>query len=275
LGNAPLLFGFLLGVPFWWTLKLFSIWFFVVTSLLGIFAALDSYFFLRDPDFRGPMKQELKANFKIIGRWNLALIPLVIAGLILPKLIPLEYTLWRTAARVAVMLIVIALSRRLTPKQVDTLNNFSWEPLIEVATIFAAIFATMIPAINYLELHAHEMGLNSTWSFFWLSGIVSSIFNNAPTFAAFFATAQGLGRDYAMITLENGTAISSPLLMAISCGSVLFGALTYLGNGPNLLVKGVAEEESVKMPSFFSYILWSIAFLVPVLLLTAILFFEY
>ena len=274
LGNTPLLFGYLMGVPFWWTLKLFSVWFFVVISLLGIFTALDSYFYLNDPDFRGPMKQEIKINFSILGRWNFILIPVVIAALILPYRILHDYQMWQVAMRVGMLLLVIWVSRRITPHQVNLLNNFSWEPFNEVAVVFAGIFATLIPAIRYLEAHSAFLGISSSWSFYWLSGIVSSVLDNAPSYASFFALAQGLGKDFSMLNLENGRSISEPFLTALSCGTVLFGAATYIGNGPNLLVKAVAEEEKIKMPGFFTYILWSICFLVPVLFLTAVLFFE-
>ncbi|MDZ4678439.1 MAG: sodium:proton antiporter [Oligoflexia bacterium] len=275
LGDPPLLLGYIMGVPFWWTLKLFPVWFFVVTSLLGIFAALDSYYYLHDPDFRGPMKQELvKETIQITGRWNLALIPVVMAALILPQAIPHEYEMWRHALRATILIGVVYVSGLITPKIVRTLNNFSWEPFKEVAMVFAAIFATMIPAIKYLELHATQLGVQSAWSFYWLSGIFSGILDNAPTYASFFALAQGLGKDVVSLTLENGTNISETLLTAISCGAVFFGGLTYIGNAPNLLIKAVAEDEKVKMPSFFGFLIWSFAFLVPVLFMTAVLFFE-
>lgn len=274
LGDPPLFLGFLLGVPFWWTLKLFPVWFFVVTSLLGIFVALDSYFYLNDPDFRGPLKSETKEPFRITGRWNFALIPLVIAGLILPVSIPATFEVWRAAARVFVLLLVITISQRITPKVIHSANNFSWEPFKEVATIFAAIFITMIPAIDYLESNALSLGIDSPWAFFWYPGFLSGILNNSPVYASFFAMAQGLGKDFVMLPLDDGRQISQALLIALSCGSVFFGAFTYLGNGPNLLVKGVAEEEAVKMPGFFGYLLWSTVFLLPVLFITAGVFFR-
>ena len=274
LGDPPLLFGYLLGVPFWWTMRLFSIWFFVIISLLGIFSALDSYFYLNDPDFRGPMKQEIKSRFHILGRWNFLLIPVVIAAMVLPRYIPAEFELWQVAARVATLLFVIFLSRKITHPQVAALNNFTWEPFYEVALIFAGVFSTMIPALRYIEAHASSLGITTPWSFYWLTGAISALLDNAPTYASSFALAQGLGKDFAMINLENAKTISEPLLMALSCGAVFFGAMTYIGNGPNLLVKAVAEDEKIKMPGFFTYILWSICFLLPVLFLTGILYFE-
>src|SRR5437879_13202108 len=114
---------------------------------------------------------------------------------------------------------------------------------------------TMIPALNYLETHALQVGVSTPWSFYWIAGVLSGVLDNAPTYASFFAVAQGLGTDFAMVTLENGRQISEPLLVALSSGSVLFGALTYIGNGPNLLVKAVAENERIRMPSFFGYVL--------------------
>jgi Na+/H+ antiporter NhaD/arsenite permease-like protein len=274
LGDPPLFLGFLMGVPFSWTLKLFPIWFFVLTSLLGLFVALDASFYVNDPDFRGPLNAETKESFRITGRWNFALIPLVIAGLILPVSIPADLALWRVALRVFILLTAIYLSLRITPKVVHTANNFSWDPFRDVAVIFAAIFITMAPAIYYLEVNAPNVGIDSAWAFFWYPGMLSGIFNNAPVYASFFAMAQGLGKDFIMLNLDGGKQISEPLLMALSCGCVFFGALTYLGNGPNYLVKAVAEEEAVKMPSFFGFLLWSLVFLVPVLFITATVFFR-
>lgn len=273
LGDPPLLLGYLSGIPFWWTLKLLPIWMFVISSLIGIFLGLDSYFYLHDPDFRGPMKQDIRGKFNIIGKKNLLLIPFLIAGLFLPKMIIPTFAFWQIAIRVFILVLVIYINHRITPKQLSTMNNFTWEPFEEVAFIFAAIFVTMIPAVKYLETHALQVGVSTPWAFYWISGVLSGILDNAPTYASFFAVAQGLGNDFAMINLENGRQISEPLLIGLSSGSVLFGAMTYIGNGPNLLVKAVAENERIKMPSFFGFMLWSISFLLPVLFLTALFFF--
>lgn len=273
LGDPPLLLGYLSGVPFWWTMKLFPIWLFVITALVGIFLALDTHFYLRDPDFRGPMKQDIKGAFNIIGKKSLFLIPVMILGLLLPKSIVPNFPFWQIAIRVFVLVAIIYVNHRITPRQITMMNNFSWEPFEEVAVIFAAIFITMVPAVKYLEVHALQVGVSTPWAFYWISGILSGILDNAPTYASFFAVAQGLGNDFANLALENGRQISEPLLLGLSSGSVLFGALTYIGNGPNLLVKAVAENEKIKMPSFFGYMLWSIGFLLPVLFLTALFFF--
>jgi Na+/H+ antiporter NhaD/arsenite permease-like protein len=274
LGDPPLFIGYLAGVPFWWTMKLFPIWLFVLAALGAIFLAIDVHFYLNDPDFRGPLKQDIKAKFNIIGRRNLLLIPVLIGGLLLPKILLADYAFWQVALRVMLLVLIIFIGHRITPHQVTQMNNFSWKPFKEVAIIFAGIFLTMVPAVKYLEAHASEIGMSTPWAFFWVSGILSGVLDNAPTYAGFFAIAQGLGKDFSTINLENGRTISESLLVAISCGSVLFGALTYIGNGPNLLVKGVAEDERIRMPTFFSYMLWSIGFLLPVLFIAGILFFE-
>ena len=274
LGDPPLLLGYLKGVPFWWALKLFPIWISTITFLLAVFLGLDTHFYLNDPDFRGPLKQDIKGQFKIIGRWNFLLIPLITSSLLLPQILLPEFPLWQVALRVFILIVTIYTCHMITPRQVLTMNNFSWEPFKEVAIIFAGIFVTMIPALKYLELHASEFGMGTQWAFYWLSGIFSGVLDNAPTYASFFAVAQGLGKDFAMLSLSDGQTISEPLLVAVSAGSVLFGALTYIGNAPNLLVKALAEEEGIHMPSFFSYMLWSISFLLPVLFLIGIFFFE-
>jgi len=273
--NPPLLMGYLMGVPFFWSLKLFPVWLFLITSLLGIFVAVDSYFYLNDPDFRGPLKAESKQKLHITGRWNLALIPVLLFGLLIPQLIPNHLEIWREAFQISLLVAVTYVSRLLTPKLISSLNEFSWEPLKEVAVIFAGIFATMIPALKLLEANELSLGLTTTSAFFWISGIVSSLLDNAPAYAAFFAAAKGLGRDATMISLSNGQTISEPLLFALTGGTVFFGALTYIGNVPNLLIKSIVEESGVKMPSFFSYLIWSIGFLLPVLFLTGIIFFEH
>ena len=274
LGDPPLLFGFFGGVPFWWTLKLFPIWLFVVSFLIAIFATIDSYYYIEDSEFREPAREVEPGTFHIAGQWNLVLIPFVMASLLLPELLPQEYGLWRFDLRIFSLVIITYVSRRVTPELITAVNGFSWEPFKEVALIFAGIFATMVPAVKYLEGHATSLGVTTNSGFFWLTGVLSSLLDNAPTFAAFFAVAQGLGKDAASIQLDKFHSISEGLLTAISCGAVFFGAMTYIGNGPNLLVKALAEENDVPMPSFFTYMLWSVAFLLPVLFLTGVIFFE-
>jgi Na+/H+ antiporter NhaD/arsenite permease-like protein len=274
LGDPPLLLGFLNGVPFSWTFKLVEIWLFAVTALTGIFLALDSYFFLEDPDFRGPAKMEVAEPIHVTGRWNIGLIILVLGALTLPTLLPEEFSQWRHFIRIGMLLLTTWLSQKQTPELVKKLNHFSWEPMIEVAVIFASIFATMIPATQYLSAHAGDLGLQTPKAFFWFSGIVSSVLDNAPSYAAFFSVAKGLTVEGAQVALHHGQKISESLLSAISAGTVFFGSMTYIGNAPNLLVKSVAEENDIKMPSFFSYILWSVVFVLPVLFLTSVFFFE-
>ena len=274
LASSPLFVGYLKGVPFFWFIKLFPIWFFVITWLLGVFVAVDAYLFLNDPDFRGPLKSETKEPLKITGRWNLALIPLVGLAVLLPQILGEKHDAWRSPARLALLLLVVHISRKITPKQIHQSNNFSWEPFRETAVIYLALFATMLPAVKFLESSSSALGLNTTWDLFWLSGGLAGVFGNFVSFVVSFALAQGLGSDYAMIKLASGQMISEPLLTAICCGTAFLGSITYIGNPPSLLVKGVAQEENVKMPSFFEYILWSSGILLPILALTATLFFR-
>jgi Na+/H+ antiporter NhaD/arsenite permease-like protein len=274
LGDPPLLYGYLVGVPFLWPLKLFPIWFFINSLLIAIFAALDSYFFIRDPDFRGPLKHEAKEPFRILGRWNLVLAVACALVLLLPQWLSLPGEFWSVALRSAGLVVIIYLSDRLTPKQIITLNKFSWEPFKEVMAIFAAIFSTIILTSKYLESVAPNWAHTlKPWSIFWITGIFSSILDNAPTYASMLSVVSSLPESISCVNLNNGKCVEEIYLMAISASSVAFGAATYIGNAPNLLIKALANSEGHRAPTFFGYILWVLAFLLPALFLTGLLFF--
>lgn len=274
LGDPPLFYGYLTGVPFWWTLKLFPIWLFAITALCGIFVSLDSYLFLQDPDFRGPHKNEIREPFKILGKWNLLLALCTIFALVVPESLPAEWGYWKLAIRIFLLLGIIQLSEKLTPQQITTSNNFSWEPFKEVAILFAGIFSTMVVTIEFLQQAAPQMQFAKTpWMFFWVTGILSSTLDNAPAYAAMLSIGTALEKTFPVINLFNGRSVDEIILMSISVASVFFGALTYIGNGPNFLVKSICVSENIKMPSFFGFVGWGILFLLPVLFLTALLFF--
>ena len=163
------------------------------------------------------------------------------------------------------MLLMAAFSWFWTPKPLREENGFSWTPIVEVAVIFAGIFATMVPALQILNARGAEFGLTHPWQFFWASGALSSFLDNAPTYLTFTAAASGLvGTDASnlgqLLASERGIA----LLSAVSAGSVLMGANTYIGNGPNFMVRAIAEQSGVRMPSFFGYMAWSGAILLPI-----------
>jgi len=166
-----------------------------------------------------------------------------------------------------------------TSKEVRYLNRFSFHPIVEVAVLFAGIFVTMIAPLLILNARGSELGLSKPWQYFWATGVLSSFLDNAPTYLTFAATAAGqLGVSvsdghYLAEFLEKGSE-AIMLLAAVSCGAVFMGANTYIGNGPNFMVKSIAERHGVKMPSFFGYMGYSLAILIPTFFLVTLVFFR-
>ena len=174
--------------------------------------------------------------------------------------------------RDGMMIALAALSLRLTPKPVRENNHFNFEPILEVAYLFIGIFTTMIPALMLLNARGGELGLDSPAKYFWLTGILSSFLDNAPTYLTILATAMGsLGLEEAIQMTQSAEA--EEILLAISAGSVFMGANTYIGNGPNFMVKAIAEGQGVRMPSFFGYLTYSVLILFPVFILVTVIFF--
>lgn len=172
--------------------------------------------------------------------------------------------------REIVLVGIILLSLYTTKKRVRRENNFSWDPILEVAILFVGIFVTMTPALLYLNAHAASLGLSKPWEFFYSTGLLSSFLDNAPTAVAFHTVAAGLPE---AATTELVAGVPEMILRAISLGAVFFGALTYIGNGPNFMVKAIAEREGVKMPSFFGYMFkFSLVVLLPVYILAQLIF---
>ena len=255
-GDPPLFLGYLKGVPFFWTLSaLWPVWLFTVGVVTSVFVGVDAWFARKDLPGAGPPPDTTPVSLE--GIINLFLLVPVIGSVFLP-------TPWREGT----MLAAAALSAALTPRRVREDNAFSWHPIKEVAILFAAIFATMIPALLILKNRGGELGLAQPWQFFWASGILSSLLDNAPTYLTFFSVARGMGGGTGVAGVAPG------LLAAISAGSVFMGANSYIGNAPNFMVKAIAEESGVRMPSFPGYMAWSAAVLLPVFLLATLLFFR-
>jgi Na+/H+ antiporter NhaD/arsenite permease-like protein len=254
-GDPPLFLGFLKGVPFFWPMgALWPIWLVTIALVVGIFLLVDRRFAKLDGD--GIDAPGEAAPLAIDGKVNFLLLAPVIGAVFLP-------TPWRET----VMAAATVLSAWLTPRATRDDNGFTWHPIKEVAILFAAIFATMIPALLILKSRGAALGLTLPWHFFWVSGTLSSFLDNAPTYLTFFSIAQGMGDG-------SGVAGVAPkLLAAISTGSVFMGANSYIGNAPNFMVKAIAEESGMRMPSFFGYMAWSCAVLIPVFVLVTLLFF--
>lgn len=175
------------------------------------------------------------------------------------------------------MLSIVVAAYVLTPRQIHRANEFTLTPIKEVAWIFLGVFGTMIPVLDYMEMHAGKLGLSSDLQFFWGTGVLSALLDNAPTYLTFLAGALGLHG----LSMDNGGQMAEFLakhdhhLVAISLGATCFGALTYIGNGPNLLVKAIADHAKIPTPTFFGYAFkFAIPVLVPVFVLVSILFFR-
>lgn len=281
LGDPPLFMLFLRGAEFTWFLSMWAPWLFTGVILLLIYFALDTYHYKKEhwtalsADHREhtPLKVYGKVNFiYLIG--VVLTVALINAGTI-PQMGLESAPLWIKYLREIVLVSLTLLSLYSTPKKIRfTMNKFTWDPIIEVAVLFLGIFTTMTPALAYLNDHAASLGLNKVWQFYYTSGALSSFLDNTPTAVAFHSVASGLTPDQ-MATFGNGMMAGIPeiLLMAICIGSVFFGAMTYIGNGPNFMVKAIAEENGVKMPSFFGYMFkFSLIVLLPIYILVQIIF---
>ena len=286
LGDPPLFLGFLKGVDFFWTVRfLLPETLFMVISLLVIFYIIDSYYFKKEgvlpadptPDTRR-IGFDGSANFWLLG---------AVAGLVLMS------GVWKSPVSIDVagtvvglpgivrdvgLIIITLISLRITAKSVHDSNQFSWAPMQEVAKLFVGIFLTIIPVIAMLKAGTNGPfgaivsaitrpdGSPDPVMYFWATGLLSSFLDNAPTYLVFFNTAGGDPK-VLMTTL-------APTLAAISAGAVFMGANSYIGNAPNLMVKAVAEDRGVKMPSFFGYMAWSVCVLIPLFVVMTFVWFK-
>jgi Na+/H+ antiporter NhaD/arsenite permease-like protein len=273
LGDPPLFLGFLRGVPFLWTLRLVPIWLFVNGALLLLFYVVDSTIFRREdlatPGDLDEIAMQHRVPVHIAGQRNLLWLAGVVAVLLAAgSLRP------PPGVQEAGMLAMVALAWVTTPAELRRENGFAWAPIVEVAVLFAGIFATMIPALAVLNARGAELGLSHPRHFFWASGVLSSFLDNAPTYLTFASVASGMvGTDAADLSRLLADPHGAGLLAAISAGSVLMGANTYVGNGPNFMVKAIAEQGGVRMPGFFGYMGWSAAILLPLFAVVTFLFF--
>jgi Na+/H+ antiporter NhaD/arsenite permease-like protein len=173
--------------------------------------------------------------------------------------------------QMAIIVLAGLLSVKTTKKELHEANFFTWGPIKEVASLFIGIFITMIPALAILNVKGAELGLSQPWQFFWVTGALSSFLDNAPTYLVFLTTAGALGAAEGVASTVG--VIAPQILLAVSAGAVFMGANTYIGNAPNFMVRSIAEENRVKMPSFFGYMAWSVCFLIPVFLIDMVIFF--
>lgn len=284
LGDPPLFLGFLQGVDFFWTTQfLFLEMSFVAVVLLAIYYLWDRHLYKKETNT--PPKDDGTEPLGIEGSRNLFLILGVIAAVLFSGLVHLgEFTVFHVHVKVEnvvrdiVLLMLTWISWQITSKESRAANGFNWFPIQEVGKLFAGIFITIIAPIAMLKAANQGEGalqfvnaavfddagdpINSM--FFWITGLLSAFLDNAPTYLVFFNAAGG---DAEILMNE-----MSHTLMAISTGAVFFGALTYIGNAPNFMVKSIADQSGVKMPSFGGYIVWSACILLPIYFLVTLLF---
>ena len=281
LGDPPLFLGFLQGISFFWTLRLFPQWLLATSLTLLAFWLVDTYYYRREPVSAIVADEAEYVPLRLLGKVNLVFLGgVLVAVLVSGPLARFGEMVHVPFMRDLVLLALIALSLRFGPAEPRRLNRFTWGPIAEVAIVFAGIFATMVPALAILEARGADLGVTAPWQFFWASGALSSFLDNAPTYLTFSALAQGLtgvtdaaGLMGTQVVPALGVAPAA-FLAAISCGSVFMGANSYIGNAPNFMVKSIAEEHGVAMPHFFHYMAWSGAVLLPIFALETVLFFR-
>lgn len=282
LGDPPLFMLFLRGAEFTWFASLLPQWLFTGILLLLIYFAVDSYYYHKKEHWTALLADSREYKpLKIQGKTNLVYLLFVILSVAcihsgtIPQMANANAPVWIKYLREIVLVLLMLMSLYTTKKQVRyKLNKYSWAPINEVAVLFFGIFVTMTPALAYLNEHAASMGMSHTWQFYYATGLLSSFLDNTPTAVAFHSVATGLTPDQMAVFGGNIVAgIPEILLEAICLGSVFFGAMTYIGNGPNFMVKAIAEENGIKMPSFFGYMLkFSLVVLLPVYILVQLIF---
>ena len=281
LGDPPLFMLFLRGAEFTWFLSLLPEWLFTGVILLLIYFALDTYYYKKEHPAAIEADHQEQVPLRLGGKHNfiyLLGVVLVVAFIntgTIPAMGEVDAPGWLKYLREICLLSITFMSLYTTKRKVRyELNKFSWAPIIEVAVLFLGIFTTMTPALAYLNANASSLGLSETWQFYYSTGLLSSFLDNTPTAVAFHSVATGLTPD--QIASFGGSimaGIPEILLKAICLGSVFFGAMTYIGNGPNFMVKAIAEENGIKMPSFFGYMLkFSLVVLLPVYILVQLIF---
>ena len=291
IGDPPLLMGFMRGVPFFWSLHLFPILIFNMILLLIIFYFIDKKQYRKDianglrPDISKP-----GTEVKLRGAHYLIFLVMIVAAVILSGTLPSMPQFQDAAGKVlgihlfgevelsypAIIEIVIILaaaflSFKTTKVEIRRENHFTWGAIQEVAVLFIGIFITMQPALMILKANGANLGISEPFEMFWATGLLSSFLDNTPTYLVFLTTAGALGFTEGMVTTLGTVPIK--MLMAIACGAGFMGANTYIGNAPNFMVKSIADENGVRMPSFFGYLLWSLGILVPGFALDLLYFF--
>jgi Na+/H+ antiporter NhaD/arsenite permease-like protein len=274
IGDPPLFLGYLRGVSFLWTFNLWVEWLFVNGMLLLIYLAIDSFWhYPKETPLDIAVDETRTARLRIVGLWPNALlllgVVLAVALLDPQKYVPGTHFRPWMYLREAVQLALVGLSLVLGSREIRRANGFNYHAIVEVAALFFGIFICMQPALQILGARGPSLGLDTPAEFFWATGALSSFLDNAPTYVVFFQTAQTLPAPDGAVLVAG---VQEALLIAVSLGAVFMGANTYIGNGPNFMVKAIAEQSGIKMPSFFGYMAYSCLILLPLFALTTWIF---
>jgi Na+/H+ antiporter NhaD/arsenite permease-like protein len=270
IGDPPLFLGYLRGVYFTWTLGLWPMWLFMNLSLIGIYFAWDTVRYRREDRSVVEAPPERVERFAIRGGLNfLWLIGVIACVILLDPSKPVPGTDWHAPVffRELVMLGLVAVSLWSTHPKIRHANAFNYDAILEVAALFIGIFICMQAPVQLLNTYGASLGIDTPVKFYWGTGVLSSFLDNAPTYVVFFETARAMGTDGASVA-----GVGVVVLTAISLGAVFMGAMTYIGNGPNFMVKAIAETSNVRMPSFFGYMAYSCVVLLPLSWLMTLLF---
>jgi Na+/H+ antiporter NhaD/arsenite permease-like protein len=289
MGDPPLLLGFLKGVPFDWTLRLWPQWLTATVILLVVFNIWDQVVFDREERERPGSQLEqvmMHEPLRVAGMASIGALIGVLATIIMAGQASAAGRPWALGVQEAIIAGLAGLAYVATPRDNRERNGFTFGPLVEVAVVFAGIFVTMAPVLEILNAWSQgtrtvlgmSFGVSQPWQYFWTSGALSSVLDNAPTYLAFAASAAGLEGVAAHGSYIRALATDpegARLLAAIATGSVFMGANTYIGNAPNFMVRSIAEESGIKMPSFFGYMAYSGGILLPIFVVITLLFFRH
>lgn len=278
LGDPPLLMMYLRGAPFTWFFGLLPEWFLVNGLIILIYFFVDSHFYRKEDPEAMARDRDNYRPIKIRGGQNFIFLAGVVLSVAFLNPMTIDFMKaghYTSFTREGMILLMGLLSLRYTKQETRVANRFTWEPIIEVAYLFLGIFATMVPCLVYLELNAASLGIDTPTLFYYATGGLSGFLDNTPTAVTFYSLAHGLVEQNPAMIANVGTVAGIPevFMVAISTSAVFFGAMTYIGNGPNFMVKAIAESEGIKMPDFFSYMIkFSIIVLLPLFIISQLIF---
>ncbi|MBD3673467.1 MAG: sodium:proton antiporter [Planctomycetaceae bacterium] len=271
IGDPPLFLGYLRGVSFLWTLNLWPMWLTMNCVLVAVYYLFDTLRFRHENLDLEEIEAEQKEPISVDGGINFVwLIGVIGCVALLDPSRPIPGTDWAPPVfmREVLMGLLTAVSLITTSNQTRQLNSFNYDAIVEVAALFIGIFICMQPPIQILDVYGSQLGIDEGWKFFWGTGLLSSCLDNAPTYVVFFETARTVAEPGA----ETIAGVTGLHLIGISLGAVFMGSMTYIGNGPNFMVKAIAEKNNIRMPSFFGYMLYSVAFVLPACILICLIF---